>query len=59
MAQEYSPLLVRPDLVSLESAPAELEDEVRRAAAEAGEEHLERFVSAIVCAVKEEGHWHE
>lgn len=52
-------LAVRPDLVSLESAPAELEDEVRRAAAEAGEEHLERFVSAIVCAVKEEGHWHE
>ena len=47
-------LTVRPELVDLEAALPELEDEVRGATPEAGRENLERFVSSLVRSVKEE-----
>lgn len=46
-------LAVRPDLVDVESAGADLRDEVRAATPEAGAENLERFVSAIVRLVQD------
>jgi creatinine amidohydrolase len=51
-------LAVRPDLVDLESAGAELKDELRAATPDAGKENLERFVSAIVRLVRDEAQRH-
>jgi creatinine amidohydrolase/Fe(II)-dependent formamide hydrolase-like protein len=45
-------LVVRPDLVDIESAGASVGDEVRAATPEVGAENLERFVSAIVRLVR-------
>lgn len=47
-------LVVRPDLVDIESAEADIKDEVRRAAAERGADSLERFVSTVVETVRDQ-----
>ena len=46
-------LLVRPDLVDVESADAGVKHEVRTATAERGADSLERFVSAMVETVRD------
>jgi creatinine amidohydrolase len=45
-------LALRPDLVSLDHAGNELADELRDASAERGADHVERFVTSIVEAVR-------
>jgi creatinine amidohydrolase len=47
-------LVVRPDLVDLASADADIKDEARTATPERGADSLERFVSTIVAAVREQ-----
>jgi creatinine amidohydrolase len=44
-------LALRPELVWIEQAPAELADELGRASPERGREHLERFVASVVAQV--------
>jgi creatinine amidohydrolase len=46
-------LALRPDLVHLEQAPAELAGEVAYTSAARGHEHLERFVASVVAQVPE------
>ena len=46
-------LVVRPDLVDVESADADIKDEARTATAERGAVSLERFVSAMVKTVRD------
>jgi creatinine amidohydrolase len=47
-------LVVRPDLVNVESADADVKDEARAATAERGAHNLERFVSAMVETVRDQ-----
>ena len=47
-------LVVRPDLVNVESADADVNDEARAATAERGAHNLERFVSAMVETVQDQ-----
>jgi creatinine amidohydrolase len=47
-------LVVRPDLVDVESADADIKDEARTATAERGADMLERFVSAMVATVRDQ-----
>ena len=47
-------LAVRPDLVDLESAEADIKDEARAATAERGTDSLERFVTALVRTVRDQ-----
>jgi creatinine amidohydrolase len=47
-------LLVRPDLVDVESANAEISDELRAATRESGVDNVERYVSAIVKFVQDQ-----
>lgn len=47
-------LVVRPDLVDVESADADIKAEARTATAERGADNLERFVSAIVETVRDQ-----
>jgi creatinine amidohydrolase len=44
-------LALRPELVRVAEAPAELAGEVARASAERGRDHLERFVASVVAQV--------
>lgn len=46
-------LSLRPDLVDVRSADDQLKDEVLGATAQMGREHLERFASSIVQAVRD------
>jgi creatinine amidohydrolase len=47
-------LVVRPDLVDVESADADVADEARTATAERGADLLERYVSAMVATVRDQ-----
>jgi creatinine amidohydrolase len=47
-------LVVRPGLVDVESAQADIRDQVRTATVERGAESLERFVSAMVAGVRDQ-----
>jgi creatinine amidohydrolase/Fe(II)-dependent formamide hydrolase-like protein len=47
-------LVVRPDLVDVESADTDIKDEARTATAKRGADNIERFVSAIVETVRDQ-----